>query len=438
MKKRIFLLSAIVLAVCVVFPAVLYACGNRHFTELKASYYYDGDNNILVKFPSRLEFEPNELLTYENRRTGIIDYNILDMLLPARDYYTGNFYDYRVSVGYAVHNGRIIFTEIPIQYAPGNTYAIGGRTDAFVLTIDDENAFLIMPDNSDTGYSYEKLFDYSSLDDALIRDTDAKIVFARVISVSPEGRYILYLSNRNYINAGYISSLDIYAYDMQTGAETMIMNFDNKEFLCWETGAEGNFLFREIDISPSTGRRIYSDIRRYSIAQSREDIFLRVAEEYRSYEMIGDRYIYIALRGERSEFDTAAVLARDMDIFIADIYSKEINVVSAGKYSTVWNMKISESKEYLAFFGSYINIEGIAIPEIVTLHIETNDIVAHYEHTEENYYLSSFYWLPDNVLAVNFQNMVNLNRDLCRLHAIAHRGSAAGAADRSNIIPVDG
>jgi hypothetical protein len=62
------------------------------------------------------------------------------------------------------------------------------------------------------------------------------------------------------------------------------------------------------------------------------------------------------------------------------------------------------------------------LTDLVTLHIETNDIVAQYEQEQPNNYNidSSFYWLPDNILAVNFINTSDLYKDLCRLHRITH------------------
>ena len=95
MKNRIKPRTVIIAATaCVVLLGIvlLYfsSVRSRHFAELKASYAYCGDNNILIKFPSELVFQPNELLAYnpENRRTSAVEYTTLNLTLPARDIYT--------------------------------------------------------------------------------------------------------------------------------------------------------------------------------------------------------------------------------------------------------------------------------------------------------------------------------------------------------------
>ncbi|MCL2096876.1 MAG: hypothetical protein FWH10_08245 [Oscillospiraceae bacterium] len=449
MKKRFFL---ILLALCFIFTGLLYGCSGRYFSELKAAYYYVGDNNILIKYPSQLEFEPSELLSYDSssRKTKALEYNNLYFTMPVRDYAAGEIYDYKTAVGYAVYDGGLVFTEIPIQYAPCDIYPLAGNTDSFIASVNDDNAFLVsLPDGSAA-----KLFDDDNIGDYLVPGSDEKLIYAKIISVSPDGKYILYVSNRNYITAdieniteGYSNSLDLYYYDIQAGTEAKIMDFEGKEFLCWETDPDGtndsasvsvsgNFLFRDSDISPSTGQKIHSDIRRYSIIQGREDIFLRIAEEYKSYEMLGERYIYAEIRSGGGEDSEGISSVRETKIYIFDIYSKEASVVSAGKYLSVWNLKISGSGDYIAFFGSYINADGKSIPEIVTIHLGTNHIFAHYEQVEENYYLGSFYWLPDDVLIVNFRNMTNMYKDLCRFHEIRHKGTIA-ANNTRDITPVE-
>jgi len=422
-KLRIFLVLA---AVCVVFLGILCGCagGSGKINELKAAYSYDNNSGLLIKFPSEIEFAPNELLTYENNKTKNLDYKILDLILPGRDLYTGEIYDYKATIGYAVYNNELVFTEVPVFYAPCEIYVLRGRADAFVITINTENAFLI--NLSDTGeygeYSVKKLFDDKNIENYWDKNSTSKLIYAKTISVSPDGRYILYVSNRDYINSANPASLDIYYCDIQTGAEAKIMNFDGKEFLCWENldinpGASGNFLFREAGYS-LTGNKIYSDIRRYYINNAngtKEDIFFKIDEFYKSYEMIDDRYFYA------TEARIEENAPKKTDIYILDLYSGEIIESSVGKYSTIWRVRLSESKEYLAFFGSYINVEGIAIPEIVTLHLETRSIAPHYEQNEGVYFVGSFYWLPDNILSVNFHNTTDAFNDLSRLHKISHK-----------------
>ena len=423
MKNKIKLcLFLLFITICVIFSGI-YGCGlmNKYFAELKAAYRYDKDNGILIKYPSEIVFETNEFLSYENEKTKTVEYQNIFLTLPKRNYDTGKISDYKIAVGYAIYNNKLIFTEIPMQYAPCETFALGDVKDSFIVTIDNENAFLIENLNGSGEPSARKLFDDDNIESLIDKNAIKKLIYAKVMTVSPDGRYILYLSNRDYIN-----SLDIYSYDTQTGTETKLMNFEHKDFLCWEKDSSGNFLFRE-NITTQTGKIIYSDIYRYSIPNEKEDVFLPIAEKYNTYEMIDGRYIYITEH-----------IGKNNIIYIADIYSKEIFAADAGKYSTVRTVKLSENKEYIAFFGSYLNPVGIAIPEVITVCLETNDIIAHYEQSEDIYFVNSFYWLPDNVLVVNFQNTANLYKDLCRFLKINHKAKTEVLAlDKFDIIPID-
>ena len=309
-----------------------------------------------------------------------------------------------------------------MQYYPHKYYIIKNSVDSVIITINDDNAFLVNLNDA----SYKKLFNDDSLDDILKKldkDELSKFIYAKIISISPDGKYLLYISNRNYILDKFYNSFDIYSYDLITGKETKIMNFNDKEFLCWENpdinpGASGNFLFRESGVSKTDGQKIYSPIRRYSITQEKEDVFLNIKindEKVNIYEMIDERYFYAT----ENKINEKGV--KEITIYIGDIYSTEIITARIEKYSAIWHVLMSENKEYIAFFGSYINNDGFAFPDVLTLNLGTNHLVSHYEQNDGIYFIDSFYWCPDNILAVNFQNTVDLYKDLCRLHIIDHK-----------------
>ena len=355
--------------------------GKKYFAELKGAYHYDREDSILKKSPSEITWEDGELLEYlpEGKKTKALEYQILELALPKRNYATGEISDYRIHMAYTVHNGKLIFTEIPILYAPHKCFVLGNSTDSAVVEIGDGNAFLVNLADA----SAKKLYD----------DGDA-----RTISISPDGKYLLYTSN-----------MDIYCHDMESGTASKLMNFDGKEFFGWDMENYGSFLFREKSVSASSGKSIYSDIFRYSMASSKEDTFFSLDAGYVNYEPTGARHVY---RPEKRQDETA------IDIY--DIYSGEAISVSAGEYSMIWHVELSESEEYAAFFGSYINADKMAIAEIVTVNTKTNSLVAHYEQGQGEYFIDSFEWLPDNVLAINFINTATPYRDLCRLHNIDH------------------
>jgi len=429
MKNKIKSGLFLILMTACVFVSVtnMSACGRKYFLELKSSYHYDKDTGALIKFPSEITFEPEEIVTFENKKTTAVEYKIINVVIPERNTNTGKFSDMVVNIAYTVYNNKLLFPEMPMQYASQNYFNIKNSIDSVILTINNDNAFLV----NFTDSAVKKLYndsDFENYLNALDKETANKLIYAKTIGISPDGKYLLYLTNRNYIKNGSPASLDIYSYDIQTGTETKIMNFDGKEFLCWEKldinpGASGNFLFRETSISKTDGKRIYSPIKRYSLTQSKEDEFYKIiydGEILNTYEMIDDQFAYVFQKQEREEH---GVKYKDNILYIIDIYTNEIRITNTDKYSTIWHVTISDSKEYLAFFGAYLNVNGIAIPEILTLHIASNDLIPQYEQNEKNYFIDSFEWCPDNVLLVNFQNTIDLYKDLCRLHTITHKNA---------------
>ena len=397
------------IAIFLAFASIFGICGcqwNKYFSELKGAYFYDRKNSILKKSPSEMTWDANEILLYspETKKTSVIKYDLVELTLPKRDA-AGEISDYAINMAYAIHEGKLIFTEVPVFYAPHEYFMIGDSSDSVVVTIDDENAFLVNLNE----LSAKKLFDDAGFGGYFEKNAANKLTYAKLISISPDGRYFLYLSNRGYIKENMPGSADIYCLDGKTGTESKIMNFDNMEFLGWETGNPGNFLFRGASLSAADGKKTYSDIRRYAMAEMREDVFFSFGAERINYEMSGGRYAYTT---EKSEKETL--------INIYDIYSDEMFSVSTERYSLIWHMELSESKEYVAFFGSYINPDGMAIAEIVTVNAETGNMVPQYEQSQGEYFIDSFEWLPDNVLALNFVNTARPYHDLCRLYDIGH------------------
>lgn len=394
--------------------------GNKYNLELKSAYMYDSEAQVLIKYPSEVMLQPEEFLTFEEGKTKTLDYETLNLTFPKRNYDTGIVSDFNITVAYTIYNNNLIFTNVPIQYAMYNyfTFADSAETKSVVITIDKENAFLVGLKDA----SIKKLFNDNDFDKYFDADAIKKLIFANVISISPDGRYILYVSNRNYINDSP-NSLDIYCYDMQNGTETNLMNFDHKEFLCWEKSGDsktsGNFLFRDINISKTEGTRTYSDIRRYSISENSENIFFAIDENYNNYEMIDEEYFYAVQNiAERAADD---MIYKTTTLHIGNIYSGEIKSADMGGYSAAWNAKLSETKDYIAFYASYINENGVVIADIITMNIETADMVPQYEQDDFKFYVDSFYWCPDNTFIVNFINTIDLYKDLCRFHKITHK-----------------
>ena len=424
--KRLFYYSALILCLLSCFCLLillLNSCGsaNKHFSALNDAYIFDADSNTLVKYPSDFMFEENEFLLYspENSRTQVAEYQTVTLNLQAHDNILGGFYDHIIEIAYTIQNNKLIIASVPRQMPTFDYFTIDGSTDTLIITVSDENAYLV----NLTDGSAQKLFNDANFNNYFSRDSIKPLVFARVIRVSPDGRYILYISNRDYIDDSLTNSFDLYYYDMQTGAETYIMNFYDKEVLTWDKNNPGSFLYRELRISSTDGARTFSPILRHSIQDNQQYMFLNLNEKYRAYEMMDDEHIYILRRSaERSVemLEGHEEIIQTAALYIANIYTREMFAVDPGRYTTVMDVKMSDTGEYLVFWGSYINRQGIILKEVVTIHIESNDIVSHYEQNVDNYVINSFYWLPNNVLAINFINLTDFNKDSCRLHRITH------------------
>ena len=419
--KRLFYYPALIL-LCLL-ALLLNSCSSatKHFTAINGAYVFNAESDTLVKYPSDFMFEENEILIYspEDSRTQAAEYQTVRLTLQSHDYNVGGFYDYAIEIAYTVHNNKLIIASIPNQMPIYEHFIIAGSTDSVIITVGDENAYLVNLTNA----TAQKLFNDTDFNNYFNKDSIKSLVFARVISVSPDGRYILYISNRNYIDDMLANSFDLYYYDMQTAAETYIMNFYDKEILTWDKSNPASFLYRELRISSADGARTFSPVLRHSIEDNRQYMFLNLNEKYRAYEMMDDEHIYVLRRSaERTVemFEGHEEIIQTAALYIANIYGRDMFSVDPGRYTTVTDVKMSDTKEYLAFWGSYINRQGVILTELVTIHAETNDIVSHYEQTVDDYYIDSFYWMPNNILAVNFINLTDFNRDACRLHEIKH------------------
>lgn len=416
------LLSCFIFVLCSLL--FLHSCGqyaNKYFMELKSAYIYDKPASALIKYPSEILYESNEILTYsaENSETLPAEYQTVKLTLQTHDDIRNQFVDWHIEIAYAVLNNKLVFADIPKQMQVYEHYTLGSSTDSVIITIGDDNAYLVNLSSA----SAIKLFDDSDFNTYFNKSSIKPLVFARVISVSPDGRHILYISNRDYIDDSQPNSYDLYHYDSQTETEAKIMNFDNKQVLTWDKNNPNSFLYREQIISSENGARTYSPMLRHSLENTRDYVFLNLNEKYRAYEMMDDEHIYILYKGEEQTIERANAedyVYQKAALYIANIYTHEMFIVDPGMYINVMNVTLSDTKEYLAFWGSYVNNSGLAFTNLVTIHIQTNDIVAQYEQTVDKYVIDSFYWCPDNILAINFINMNEPTKDVCRFHKITH------------------
>ena len=422
MKRLIFCL--------VIFCSLIFlnSCNaNKHFMELRGSFSFDAAASALIKYPSEFMFEPNEILAYypENSRTRILNYQVVHLVFQRHDDIIGGFYDYDVGIAFTVHNDRLLIAQTPNELPLFQYFRLGDSTDSVIITVGHDNAYLV---NLNTE-SIRRLFNDGEFNNYFNKDSIKDLVFAEILSVSPDGRYILYRSNRNFIDDALPNHFELFFFDIQTGAETKIMNFNNKEILTWDRNNPDTFLFRELRIAPD-GARYSSPIMAYSLGNRQQSVFLNLNEKYRAFEMIDDEYIYILRRTVEDREDGSPPVRRTT-LYIANIYTQEAFGVDVGIYNIeVWNVRISDTKEYLAFWGTYMIPTGLRLTDLVTVHIPTNNIMPHYEQAVDHFVLTSFYWAPNNILIVNFHNTIDVHGDVSRFHRITH--TARGAVPNIN------
>lgn len=397
----------------------LYSCAvNKHFAELRGAFSYDAAAQAFIKYPSEFMYEPNEFLAYypENSRTRSLEYQILELTFQAHDAIIGEVYDYDIKIAFTVHNNRLLVANIPRYLPLFNYFRVGNSTDLLIITVSDDNAYLV---NLNDG-SIQRLLDDSNFGNYFNRESIKTLVFARVLSVSPDGRYILFTSNRNFMGDGMPNHSELFAYDIQTGTQTKIMEFnDNKELLTWDRYNPDSFLFREERIARD-GMRYFTPIFRYSLSSGEQSVFLNIGERYRAYQMAGEEHIYVMVRTTNEE--TGRISA---SLYIANIYTHETFAVDVGAYNiNIWNVRISDSGEYLAFWGSYMIPTGIVLTDVVTIHIPTNHIMPQYEQSVNQFVINSFYWAPNNILMINFiDTTAPIDGSRNRFHRITHSAS---------------
>jgi len=381
--------------------------------------------------------EPGELLAYypENSRTRVLEYTVTYLTLQRHDDILGGFFDFPIEIAYTVHNGRLILARPPNLLPRFDYFRIGDYTDRLIISAGHDGIYLAHLDGENSSVQclwghdirqqqFEQYFD---------RESIKNLVFAQLLSVSPDGRYVLFESNRNYMDDALTTNFELFAIDLRGGNmpqalnHTRIMDFNNMEILTWDRYNPDSFLFRESRIAPD-GTRYSSPIMRYSLGGGGQSVFLDVGERYRAYQMVDDEHIYI-FRRETDE-ETGHVTT---GLYVANIYTHEMFSVDTGIYSNVWDVRLSDTGEYIAFWASYMNQVGWVLVDLVTVHIPTNDLMPQYEQSVDNFFIHSFYWAPGNILITNFINTTELYRDLSRFHRITHTGRAgeprAGSAD---------
>ena len=422
-KVKLRIWFAIVIQI-ILFSLILSSCGliegiaaNRYFRELSASYTYDSESQVLKKLASEIEIdEKNEFMIFDGKNAKPLTYETVNVQLRE---------NISINITYTVHNGKLIIAEVPIIASNRYEYfMIDGSTDKFIAE-DRAGSYLV-------NLSDLSAMPFMSLGGFQPYEADIKL-----FSISPDGKYMLYYARHSESRGANIKEFYLCAYDISSNTPYSLIGFENTadlsdwEFLCWEKGNSGSFLYREkyIDIY---GIERHSNIYRYSIASQTSNVFLEIDAKYSNYEMVDDEHIY-AHSYKSSHMNGV--------LYIKNIYTREEKAVVLPRYAITWQMSLSENKEYAALCSLYIDMNGHQVTRLVTVNLETNDIRFYYELGYEpgleSYDMHSFYWYPDNILAVNFVNIVNLYNDICRFHRVNHIKSNIPSGNLEEIILQD-
>jgi hypothetical protein len=367
---------------------------------LKAAYSFDAEAQVLKKFASETQVdEKNEFMVFGGsyKKVKPLKYETASVMLPL----SGSAVETEVKIYYTVNNGRLILAEEPEYQVPHyEHFILNGVTDSVIIQTKDSGVNLVnLNDLSIESLNVDLAGGYL--------DTPGGVIFDfKILSVSPDNKYLLYFLN--------LESTDLHLYDMVSRKITRIMDFNKKDFLGWTDNSSDAFLYRE-KITRSDGTQSYSDIYKWYLHESKTDIFLEIDKQYTHYEMLDSEHIYAY------SYD-----ARDMNgvLYIKNIYTWEVKAAVLPRYTYVWNLALSKSKEYAGLCALFIDGAGNQVSRIITVYLETNDIRSYYELGYEvgieKYAVGSFYWCPENVLIVNFINGVNLYEDFCRFHKVNH------------------
>jgi len=423
-KKILSVISLLIIQILLL-NAILTSCGlfgslsaKRYFRELNAAYSYDSEAQVLKKFASETVVdEKNELLTFDGKNTKPLIYETVNVPL-------GNSGD-TINITYTVHNGKLIIAEVPeMAITPYEYFIINGSTDKFIA--EDNNGSYLVNLNELSAKPFMNL--------GGLVNSNSEI---KLFSISPDGKYMLYFVKHSENRGANINEFYLCVYDIISETGDTLIGFANItdlakwEFLAWEKNASGSFLYREkyVDIY---GLDRYSNIYRYVISSKTSNTFLDIDEKYSQYGIVDDEHIFI--HSYKSSHMNGI-------LYVKNIYTQEVKIVVLPRYAIIWDMLLSDSKEYAALYALFVDAYSNQVSRLVTVNLNTNDIRFYYEVGYEpgleNYDMHSFYWCPDNVLVVNFLNTMNLYNDLCRFHKVEHTKSNIPKIDIEDIIYKD-
>lgn len=357
--------------------------GQRYMFSLKFACIYDSNTGLFVNASQEFNYSDKTFISVKNTKPVYKKGTVKDYSIPAQ--YTKSGSEIKFAVGYIIQDGKLCIAP-PLLY--GTTFA-----SAYVLP--DEKSAVFVFNHADVFVIDVTEDKITPVFDSVLTQNE-RLVWADIISISPDGQYLLYKSNRNYV-ASNANSFDLFAKNLVSGEDDLIMNFDKKEFISWNKEENESFLYREDITESGMSSKKYSEIFTYSLEENESKVFWNMKEKFRGYEIIDDTYLYI--------HD-----GRVLDI--VNYYNKDLIFIDTGMYSKINDLKLSPDNGYAAMYGMHTNIDGKLITEVISIHLETNNTISHTEDSVNSFIVDSCHFAKrddgENVLVINYFDTGNL------------------------------
>lgn len=357
--------------------------GQKYMLSLNFACIYDNHTGLFVNASQEYNYSDKTFISIKNSKPVYKKETVKNYSISAE--YTKSGSEIKFKVCYIIEDGKLCIAP-PLLY--DMTF-----TAAYVLPDEKSAVFLF---NNAEAFVINVVEDKPApVFDSTVAAGDG-LVWADIISISPDGQYLLYKSNRNNFSSD-AESFDLFVKNLVSGEDRLIMNFDKKEFISWNKEEDGSFLYREDITESGAARKKYSEIFTYSLDKNEGKVFWNMKDKFRSYEIIDDIYLYI--------HD-----GRVLDI--VNYYNKDLIFIDTGMYSILKDLKLSLDTGYAVMYGMHTNIDGKLITEVISIHLETNNMISHTEDAFQSYVVDSYYFGKredgTNVLIINYFNTAAL------------------------------
>lgn len=335
--------------------------GQRYMFSLNSAYIYDAHTSLFISSSQEFKYSDKTFFNIKNTNPVYQKGTVKDYSIPAD--YTNSGSEIKFTVSYIIEDGKLCIAP-PL---------LDNKTFMAAYVLPDEKSAVFVFNHSDV-FVIDVTEDKITPVFESVLPEESGLVWADIISISPDGQYLLYKSNRNNLSSD-IKSFDLFVKNLVSGEDNLIMNFDKKEFITWSEEEDESFLYREDVTESGVSVKKYSEIFTYSFATNKSKVFWNMKDKFRGYEIIDDTYFYIHA-------------GRVLDI--VNYYNKDLIFIDTGMYSKLNDLKLSPDGAYAVMYGMHTNIDGKLITEVISIHLETNNTISHTEDSVRSYIVDSY------------------------------------------------